>query len=257
MIGRNKRGIRRASTRVRLAVAAAVLVGGGAAGVVALAANHNGAVAAQSAGFYQRQNLSETHAMSAAMGWWSKSPQTSLSLISRMTPMRTFNTQRFHTHTIALQRGTVVGETRHQFVIESTNHKFEVWTVNHGTSFMNVGGNSTGMNAMTGGTMQMPRHMGMNMGARTLANGDIVFIFGERVHGQLLAQLVLFVAPTTAMPTTSPSTMPSATTSPSMTATPSATATPSMTTAPTATATPTAGAPTPTSTAPTFSGHGS
>jgi hypothetical protein len=34
MIGRNKRGIRRASTRVRLAVAAAVLVGGGAAGVV-------------------------------------------------------------------------------------------------------------------------------------------------------------------------------------------------------------------------------
>ena len=58
MISRNKRGIRRASTRVRLAVAAAVLVGGGAAGVVAVAASHSGAVAAQSAG-YTTHTLSE------------------------------------------------------------------------------------------------------------------------------------------------------------------------------------------------------
>ena len=42
MIDRNKRGIRSAGVKARLAVAAAVLVGGGAAGVVALAANHGG-----------------------------------------------------------------------------------------------------------------------------------------------------------------------------------------------------------------------
>ncbi len=67
MIGRNKRGIRRASTRVRLAVAAAVLVGGGAAGVAAVAASHNAPVNAASAGYYRATSLSETHAMSAAM----------------------------------------------------------------------------------------------------------------------------------------------------------------------------------------------
>ena len=69
MIGRNKRGIRRASTRVRLAVAAAVLVGGGAAGVAAVAASHNTPVNAASAGYYRHSHtpLSETHAMSAAM----------------------------------------------------------------------------------------------------------------------------------------------------------------------------------------------
>ena len=83
----SKRGMRRASMRVRLAVAAAVLVGGGAAGVAAVAASHNGPVNAASAGYY-RHTLSETHAMSAAMNTWSRSPQTSLSLISQMTPMR-------------------------------------------------------------------------------------------------------------------------------------------------------------------------
>src|ERR1700748_3899054 len=43
MIGRNKRGIRRASMRGRLAVAAAVLVGGGAAGAGGGCARHSSA----------------------------------------------------------------------------------------------------------------------------------------------------------------------------------------------------------------------
>ena len=60
--------------------------------------------------------------------------------------------------------------------------------------------------------MAMPSHMHMNMGAKTLAKGDLVFIFGERVHGKLVAQLVLFVAPMKV--TTTP------TATPSMTATP-------------------------------------
>jgi hypothetical protein len=245
MIGRNKRGIRRASTRVRLAVAAAVLVGGGAAGAVAIAANHNGVVDAASAGYSSHSKLSESQAMSGAMNSWNKSPQTSLSLISRMTPMHTFSMTQFHKHMLAMQRGTVVAANRHQIVVKSTNGKFELWNLNGGTKVLNVGPNPTGMTAMSGGTMTwMPRHMNMNMGTKKLAVGDFVFIFGEKVHNKLIAQLVLFVAPmkVTATPTATPSMTVTPTAKPSMTTTPTTTATPTATsTAATPTTTITAG----------------
>ena len=53
---------------------------------------------------------------------------------------------------------------------------------------------------------------------KTLAKGDLVFIFGERVHGKLVAQLVLFVAPVKVTPTPTPTATPSITTSPTVTA---------------------------------------
>jgi hypothetical protein len=242
MMGRNKRGIRRASMRARLAVAAAVIVGGGAAAVVAVAASHSGTATAQSAGYYTNswgysQTLSETQALSSAMNGWDKSPSKSLMTLAEMKPMSTFSMTSFHTHTLAVQRGTVLAASRNQFVIKSSNHMLELWNVNHGTKFLNVGGSHTGMAAMTGDTMGTPsqmNQMNMNMKTKDVTKGDMAFIFGERVHGKLVAQLVLFVDPMK----TDPVTTPSMTTSPSMTATP--TATPSMTTSPTMTATPTA-----------------
>ena len=45
----------------------------------------------------------------------------------------------------------MVGATRNEFVIKSSNHQFELWHANRGTKFLNVGGSSMGMNAMTGG----------------------------------------------------------------------------------------------------------
>jgi hypothetical protein len=214
--------------RVRLAVAAAVVVGGGAAGVVAVAASHSGATTAQSAGYtttgFQR-TLSETKAVSSAMNGWDRSPGKSLSTLAKMTPMRTFSMTTFHGHMLALQRGTVVAATRNEFIIKSTNHKLELWYVSHGTRFLNVGGNKTGMAAMTGGTMAASGPM--NAKVKNVARGDMVFIFGERVHGKLVAQLVLFAAPMKAAPKATPSAMPSTTTTPGMTATPSVTATPS------------------------------
>jgi hypothetical protein len=72
-----------------------------------------------------------------------------------------------------------------------------------------------------------------------VAKGDLVFVFGEREHHTLKAQLVLFAAPTAVMPTATPTaTIPMGT--------------------PTAT-TPTATTPAvkPTGTAPSFSGHNS
>jgi len=80
----------------------------------------------------------------------------------------------------------------------------------------------------------------VTMTTQGVARGDLVFVVGERVHGKLIAKLVLFAAPKT-----------------SVTATPSASVSATATVKPTGTGTaaPTV-APTPTSTA-AFSGHNS
>jgi len=191
--------------RVRLAVAAAVLVGGGAAGVVAVAASHGSTASAQSAGYTTNYDhtLTESQAMSQAMNWWDKSQQTSLVTITEMVTIRTVSTTPFHNHMLAVQRGTVIAKAPWEFVVKSADGQVEVWHANGGTKFLNVGGNKTGWNAMSGGTMSSygswnwsnSSSSNWNMGVKTLAKGDLVFVFGERVHGSLWAQLVLFAAP--------------------------------------------------------------
>jgi hypothetical protein len=144
-----------------------------------------------------------------------------------------------------LQRGTVIAVGRGEFAVQSRNGTIKVWHVTRKTGTFNVGGNSTGMSAMTGGTMRLPSGWELNMTVKGIATGDLVFVFGEREHHTLKAQLVLFAAPAGIMPTATPSaTTPMAT--------PTGTAT-----MPTGTPAATAPAVTPTSTAPTFSGHNS
>jgi len=206
----SKRGMRGTSMRVRVAVAAAVLAGGGAAGAVALSAGHDSAVTAQSAGFYQSsgRTMSYTSAISSAMKSWDTSPSTSLRTLSHMQQINNYWTQSWHHHTLFFQRGRVVAVGRHQFVVRSANGTFEVWHTNGGTAILNVGGSSTGMSAMTGGsmTMKMPSWWTMNTRVKGLAKGDFVFVFGERENHTLKAQLVLFAAPKTPAPAATPAT---------------------------------------------------
>ncbi len=185
---------KRGSMRVRLAVAAAVLVGGGAAGVVAVNAGHGSSVAAESAGYSQTtgRTLSYTSAMSSAMNEWGRSQNTSLFTISHMKSVKNYWTQSWHHTTIFIQRGVVLAVSRGEFVVESANGTVEIWHVNNGTS--------TGMSAMTGGTMQVPSSWQMNTKVKGIAKGDLVFVFGERENHALKAQLVLFAAPTTFTP---------------------------------------------------------
>jgi len=225
----SKRGIRRAFTPVRLAVAAAVLVGGGAAGVVAVTANHSDSVPAESAGYTQTagRTLSYTTALSSAMKSWDKSSGTSLMTISHMKPINNYWTQSWHHAVIFIQRGTVVAVGHDEFAVESANRTIEIWHVNGGTITDNVGGTATGMSAMTGGSMKVPASWKMNTKVKGIAKGDLVFIFGERENHSLKAQLVLFAAPTAVRAV------------PRATATPTATVRPTATTAviPVATAT--------------------
>jgi hypothetical protein len=215
----SKRGISRASTRVRLAVAAAVLAGVGAAGVAAVSTSHSGLATAESAGYYQTsgQTLSYASAISSAMKTWDTSPSASLRTISHMKQINNYWTQSWHHVTLFFQRGKVVAVGKHEFAVESADGKLEIWHTSGKTATLNVGGTSTGMSAMTGGSvnMKVPSWWVMNTRTRGLAKGDLVFVFGEREGRTLKAQLVLFAAPaaTTTRPAAVPATpAPTATT---------------------------------------------
>lgn len=212
----SKRGMRGMSMRVRVAAAAAVLVGGGAAGVLALNAGHNSAVTAQSAGFIQSSHshsLSYTSAISSAMKTWDTSPSTSLRTLSHMQQINNYWTQAWHHHTLFFQRGKVVAVGRHEFVVRSANGKLELWHTSGNTAILNVGGTSTGMSAMTGGSvnMRMPSWWTMDVNTKRLAKGDLVFVFGELQHHTLKAQLVLFAAPMVTAPPATPTPTPTMT----------------------------------------------
>jgi hypothetical protein len=152
MIDRDKSGIRSVGVRARLAIAAAVIVGGGAAGVVAVNASHDGPTTAQSAGFTtsHTHGLSQLTALTEAMNGWSSSPSTSLTALSKMAPMRTFSQFSQHKTTFAVQRGVVVLATKKFIVVKSANHALHLWWLSGATHFKNVGATMTGMAAMIG-----------------------------------------------------------------------------------------------------------
>jgi hypothetical protein len=210
----SKRGMHGMSMRVRVAVAAAVLAGGGAAGAVALGVGHDSAVTAESAGFIQSSSrtLSYSSAISSAMKTWDTSPSTSLRTISHMKQINNYWTQSWHHVILFFQRGKVVATGKNEFAIRSADGKLEIWHTSGKTAILNVGGTSTGMSAMTGGSvnMRVPSWWAMNTRTKGLARGDLVFVFGEREGRTLKAQLVLFAAPTATA--TTPTVMPTPTT---------------------------------------------
>lgn len=198
----SKRGIRRVSTRVRLAVAAAVLVGGGAAAAVAVTSG-GGATSAASAGYYQQsgQYMSYMDAMSSALNNWNRSWTGSLETISHMQKMSTVNITKWHHKVFVMQRGIVVKILGHgSFLVKSSNGHYETWQLTGGTKTVNVGGLSTGWDAMTGNTLQTPSWWNMNNMNTTIkgiAVNDLVFVFGQREHNVNKAELVLFAAQNT------------------------------------------------------------
>jgi hypothetical protein len=157
MTDRNKRGIRSVGVKARLAVAAAVLVGGGATGVVALAANHGGSEAAasatvESAGFTRNlhHTISEPIALTEALNDRGMSAQASMTTLADMTPMRNFS-QFEHQHTtFAIQRGIVLLATRKFIVVRSANDAIHLWWLSGATRVKDVGSSASGMAAMTG-----------------------------------------------------------------------------------------------------------
>jgi hypothetical protein len=235
----SKRRNRGFSMKARITTAAAVVVAGGAAAAVVVAGHGGGTTAATSAGF-DTKSMSVTQAMSSAMNGWNKNPNQSIVTISKQQPMNSFYQTSWHQKTLAEQRGTVVAAVGKELAVESANKKVELWHWNGNTHVVNVAGNKTATTDVTGSASNWLSSWHMKKSSK-LAKGDLVFIFGEKVHGELEAQLVLFAAPTTTTTAT-----PTATATSTATSTTTATATPTATTSTTATATAT---PTTTSTA--------
>jgi hypothetical protein len=205
MIDRNKRG-RRVGMKGSLAIAAAVLVGGGAAGVVALEAGHSNVTTVQSASYTMssRHMISEPAALTLAFNDWAKSPANSLAALSRMTPTGAFREQREHGITFAAQRGVVVSLTKKFLVVKSANGALHRWRLSGTTRFRDVAGTATGMTTLTGSKARAQAAQA----AKDLMRGDRIFIAGTLVHGSLMAKLVLFAAPLASRP--APSAVPTA-----------------------------------------------
>jgi hypothetical protein len=153
MNSRNRRRNRQASMKARLGIAAAVLAGGGAAGV-AVAASHSGSatVNADSAGYVLNfhHTVGEQQALTSALNMWNSNQSRSLNTLAQMAPMRTFSQFTWHRTQFAAQRGVVVAATRQFIIVKSANGKLELWWLNHWTKQKNVTANPTGMVAMTG-----------------------------------------------------------------------------------------------------------
>ena len=154
MNSRNRRRNRRASMKARLGIAAAVLAGGGAAGV-AVAASHNGpatAATADPAGYVLNfhHTVSEQQAVTSALNMWNTNQSRSLAALAEMAPMQTFSQFTWHHTRFAAQRGVVVAATRQFIVVKSANGKLELWYLNRWTKQRNVTASPTGMVAMTG-----------------------------------------------------------------------------------------------------------
>jgi hypothetical protein len=198
MIDRSKRGrgvgmSRRVGMKGRLAIAAAVLVGGSAAGVVALEAGHGTVTTAASASYTVSSShpISEAAALTMAFGDWAKSPAKSLAALAEMKPIRAFGQQQEHGVTFAAQRGIVVRVTKKFLVVKSGNGALHLWRLSGATRFKDVAGTATGMAALTGSKAKAPA----TRATKDVLRGDLIFIAGTRVHGALMAKLVLFAAP--------------------------------------------------------------
>ncbi|HEX6451875.1 MAG TPA: hypothetical protein VF060_20730 [Trebonia sp.] len=143
----------RANLKARLGIATAVLVGGGAIGVAAVAAsNHGTTTKTQSAGYTLnfRHTVPMGTALSSALSSLQSSHQgRALTELAQMQSMRNFAQTRHHHATLAAQRGVVELASKHFLLVKSANGSLHLWWL-AGTKVINVTSSTTGMTAMTG-----------------------------------------------------------------------------------------------------------
>jgi hypothetical protein len=141
--------------KARAGLAAAVVLGGGAIGAVAVAANgHNASTTAQSAGYSadSGHTLSMGTAVSSALTAMQVGQQSrALTTLSHMTSMRTFGQAQVHHTTFAAQRGVVELASKHFVLVKSANGSQHLWWLS-GTKVVNATVSTTSMTAMTGST---------------------------------------------------------------------------------------------------------
>jgi hypothetical protein len=165
---------RQASLRTRAGIAAAVLAGGGAIGVAAVAAtSHPAATAAEPAAYASRIS-NEGTMLSAAMSDWSWSRQDSYAQLSRLTWARGFSQTWHHGQLVAIQRGIVVLATHRFLILRSANGSLHLWLLSGATKFQNVSSSTAGTAALTASTTatQQAMRLGNMIPATTMLAGS-------------------------------------------------------------------------------------
>jgi hypothetical protein len=167
----------RTSMKARLGVATAVVVGGGAIGVAAIASNHNNATiqsreSAFSYTMHFRHRMSVGTALSTALSQWGRTQQShqrAMTTLAQMQTMRNFSQvmvgSRHHRTMDAAQRGTVLFVDKNFMVVKSANGERHLWWLNTNTGFENVSSNGTGMVALSGNN---------NAGFQAMVNTNLV-----------------------------------------------------------------------------------
>jgi len=138
--------------RTRAGIAAAVLAGGGAIGVAAVAATSHPAATAAKPAAYTSQVSNEGTMLSAAMSDWSRSKQATYSQLARLTSARGFSQTWHHGKLLAVQRGIVVLATRRFLILQSGNGSLHLWLLSGATKFQNVSSTTAGTAALTAST---------------------------------------------------------------------------------------------------------
>jgi hypothetical protein len=155
MMGRNRRslaGHRGRKVKAGLGIGAAVVVGGGAIGAVALASGNTAATTAASAGYNRSYSYGNNQGaiLNAALADYSWSHARADALFSQLANTSR-ETEMWRGHTkLAFERGRVVLATKDFVLIRAANGTFNVWWLSHGTKVTNVAASRTGTTALTG-----------------------------------------------------------------------------------------------------------
>lgn len=167
MIGRNRRygKGRRADLKTRLGIATAVIVGGGAIGVAAVATSSHSTPSAAKAGYsFQSSSYGWNggNTLSSALSSWSWNQTRSLTLLQQL--QLTTMAQSWHNRTLfAAQRGILVLATSKFIIVKSNNGSLHLWALSGNTVFKNASTSMSSAGALTGSSTLASSIMANNM----------------------------------------------------------------------------------------------
>jgi hypothetical protein len=172
MMARDRRYGKR-STKTRVGIATAILVGGAVAAAAVVAADH-GVTSTAAPAAYASRFSNEGTVISSAMSNWGGSRQSSYSELARLTQVRQFSQTTHQGQTLAVQRGIVVLATKKFLILRSANGSLHLWLLSGRTHFQNVSNTTAGTKALTAstGATQQAMASGNMIPATTLMAGS-------------------------------------------------------------------------------------
>jgi hypothetical protein len=171
MMARDRR-YGKSTTKTRVGIATAVLVGGAVA-AAAVVASH-GAVPTATSAAYASRSGNEGTVISSAMSSWNSSRQSSYSQLAQLTQARQFSQTTHQGKMLAVQRGIVVLATKKFLIVKSANGPLRLWLLSGNTHFQNVSATTAGTRALTASTSATQQAMtaGDMIPATTLMAGS-------------------------------------------------------------------------------------